>query len=244
MTNANLSANALFHFTGNLNSLKSIIKNGFYPRILREVSTPSVRYNYKPGAMFVPMVCFCDIPLSQIQAHIGTYGDYGIGINKDWGISQRITPVLYEHHASPTKDSFQQIVANSRGLHDELADHIFSLMSYFKSYQGFVGKSQELTCFYDEREWRFVPEIPFQDYYIDPTKACAPEEVEAINKLLEDKYSLKFGYSEVRYIVVRNNNDAHEMVEYIQELANGDLGKDSHMLITKIITREQIEQDF
>jgi hypothetical protein len=48
----------------------------------------------------IPMVCFCDLPLSALDKHMGLseeegYGKYGLGMSKDWGIAQKLNPVTY-----------------------------------------------------------------------------------------------------------------------------------------------------
>lgn len=42
-----------------------------------------------------PMVCFCDIPLSRIDEHIGFYGRFGIGMTRKWAEQNGLNPVLY-----------------------------------------------------------------------------------------------------------------------------------------------------
>lgn len=42
-----------------------------------------------------PMVCFCDIPLSRIDEHIGFYGKFGIGMTRKWAEQNGLNPVLY-----------------------------------------------------------------------------------------------------------------------------------------------------
>ena len=90
-----LSANSLFHFTSSFDNIISILKNEFWP-------------NYNLECLFnsqleigVPMVSFCDIPLSQVKNHSKYYGKYAIGMNKEWGTENSINPVFYlcEHTA-------------------------------------------------------------------------------------------------------------------------------------------------
>ena len=74
-----ISANTLFHFTRDMDTLLSILRSKFYPRLCLEqkiVPTLDLR-------LAIPMVCFCDIPLSQISEHTEMYGEYAIGIKKN-----------------------------------------------------------------------------------------------------------------------------------------------------------------
>ena len=94
MNKSSLSANTLFHFTSKLDYIINILTNDFTPRYCME------SFNYlsvggNPLEIALPMVCFCDIPLSQIRNHIENYGGYAIGLSKEWGISNGINPVLY-----------------------------------------------------------------------------------------------------------------------------------------------------
>lgn len=99
-----LSANTLFHFTNSLDNLEGILRNEFYPHfclednhILFPKEIPRLNYcKYEA----VPMISFCDIPLSQISNHIKYYGDYCIGLKKEWGIENAINPVIYFHKYS------------------------------------------------------------------------------------------------------------------------------------------------
>ena len=78
-----VSSNTLFHFTKDLDTIKNILSDGlFWPIYCIEYDKgPNVDGTFNA----FPMVCFCDIPLSQISEHLLDYGKYGIGINKQWG---------------------------------------------------------------------------------------------------------------------------------------------------------------
>jgi hypothetical protein len=84
-----LSANSLFHFTNNLENLLSILRNEFWPSYNLE------RLFNGQLEIGVPMVCFCDIPLSQVKNHSKYYGEYAIGMKKNWGTKNKINPVFY-----------------------------------------------------------------------------------------------------------------------------------------------------
>jgi hypothetical protein len=88
---SNLSSDTLFHFTS-WNNLISILAKGFQPKFSLE------RFCFQKGKsseIAVPMVSFCDIPLSQIVFHVKRYGSYGLGLSKEWGIAKGLNPVLY-----------------------------------------------------------------------------------------------------------------------------------------------------
>src|SRR5688572_23249447 len=90
-----ISANTLFHFTNSIDNLLNILRNEFRPRFcLENYNLLRLRVPAEVGFEFaVPMVCFCDLPLSQTGAHLSVYGDYGIGMTKVWGQRKGITPV-------------------------------------------------------------------------------------------------------------------------------------------------------
>lgn len=66
---------SLFHYTQDWKNVLGILQNGIY-----------FSYSFDDlGAIFIaiPMISFCDIPLSRNQEHISRYGNYAVGISKD-----------------------------------------------------------------------------------------------------------------------------------------------------------------
>lgn len=94
-----LSANTLFHFT-KLEFLEQILEHGFWPRYSEEILFDGIA-NEEGFRMHVPMVCFCDIPLTRIEKHQEVYSNYGIGLTKEWGIANQLNPVFYVQHEAP-----------------------------------------------------------------------------------------------------------------------------------------------
>lgn len=92
--NGTLSSSNLYHFTREKKNIKSILENGFYPRTSIE-DLSFLMHNYTKAFVGIPMVCFCDIPLNLIEEHTLQYGDYGIGLSKEWGIEKGLNPVHY-----------------------------------------------------------------------------------------------------------------------------------------------------
>ena len=81
-----ISANTLFHFTKKLDTLRNILMSKFYPRLCLE----SCFLDSTNKKWAIPMVCFCDIPLSNIDQHTQKYGNYAIGIKKSWACRKRM----------------------------------------------------------------------------------------------------------------------------------------------------------
>ena len=80
----------LFHFTKSIDFLKGILLNGFLPRYcLEDTSYLTIEY------IGYPMICFCDIPISRIGDHTAFYGNYGLGMTKEWGLRNNLAPLLY-----------------------------------------------------------------------------------------------------------------------------------------------------
>lgn len=67
----------LYHFTGKSNNLKLILRNGLRFSYCFEEFTKNV-------GIAIPMICFCDIPLLRTIEHRHKYGDYMIGIDKEF----------------------------------------------------------------------------------------------------------------------------------------------------------------
>ncbi|MFC2066787.1 abortive infection system antitoxin AbiGi family protein [Chloroflexota bacterium] len=90
-----LSPDTLFQFTHSLNNLLGILNNTFYPRYCYDEFdlVDNDAQTFLEDA--IPMVCFCDIPLSLLMNRINTYGNYGLGMTKEWGLRKGLNPVRY-----------------------------------------------------------------------------------------------------------------------------------------------------
>jgi len=174
-----LSGNILWHFTSGLDIQLSILKNGFYPRLCFEDDIDNELSEMFPMKL-TPMVCFCDMKLSSCVngRHTQDYGEYAIGVSKDWCINNGVSPVQY----IPNKKSYNAqglglIMGNLHNLIEkneiekEKLSNIFAglhnLLFYTKPLTGANYKNwkrqEEIISFYDEREWRYVPIVIHSD---------------------------------------------------------------------------------
>ncbi|MBU1095821.1 MAG: hypothetical protein KKB34_05005 [Bacteroidetes bacterium] len=244
-----VSSNSLFHFTPNLHSLISILKNNFYPQYCYEI------YSFKKGSLdgAIAMVCFCDLSLSQIKKHIGIYGNYGLGLTKSWGKTNGINPILYLSHNSILSDSINDILINYTTNQDKLnlstSLGLLKFLGFIKPYEGIFKrnkKSYESFRYYDEREWRFVPDLSGID---DPLPFITKEDYnnsdsrKSANLSLR-KFSLKFTPEDIKYIIINNETEILTMINSLRNIKENYSRESIDILTSKIITSKQIEDDF
>ena len=162
-----LSSNSIIHITAYREALEGIIKDNFDVRCCRE----NVLLNDKSFPCLVPMVSFCDIPLSQVKNHLESYGDkdkkaYGIGLTKEWAVKMKLNPVLYVEKESALANSycysiFKSLNGSKLSEFTNSQKSILDILRYMKNYQGDLVRKGKKTIdnyrFSDEREWRYVP---------------------------------------------------------------------------------------
>lgn len=237
-------SNNLFHFTRSLEYLKGILADGFHPRYCLEDCSPV-------GAdhMGFPMVCFCDIPISRIAEHTAFYGQYGIGMTKEWGLKNQLAPLLYTTPNGPLAAAASflldvKVVERSdpkelSELKTSLNDHFFKVLPMMKPITGtmlIAGKPVEKD-FTQENEWRYVP---------DHDELVVKEDFEArkddLNLKMQAK-KLKFTPADIRYIFVKSDFEIPQVFDFIQtNLAVYPL-TDIKILISRITSLETLSRD-
>lgn len=105
---------------------------------------------------YIPMVCFCDISLSNIKTHMENYGEYGIVMKKEWGIKNKLQPVMY---INPKCFEFKDEIENLlfRKNIQEKANGFFSTIFYMKPHNANCCYDYFKYDYMEEKEWRFIP---------------------------------------------------------------------------------------
>lgn len=220
----NISSNSIFHFTNSFENLKSILKKGF------KISYVSEKLFVSPvESLFyiAPMVCFCDIPLGGIKAHLSRYGDFGLGIHKSYCKMKKINPVFYIYRASTFNHIFPDISLKYA-----------TIIPYIKRYYGTNITGKGPLRFYNEREWRYIEKDKIE---ILNESNLVKKKCEELNKNIN--HYLDFGLDKVEYIIVKNKTLLSTMVNFI----DGELEIDQQekkILYTKIISSTRIKNDF
>lgn len=236
----------LFHFTKSLETLKLVLKNGFWPRYCAE----DVTWLGFPSHEFVayPMVCFCDIPLSRIYEHVAFYGEYGVGLTRNWGERSDLNPVLYASGSSSIVRTFVELNRHANGIDDAqknkaLKDTTRYLLAYTKPTVGKMRVDNELRDkeFYQESEWRYVPKHEgVQDHL---TKKAVTEALDKHNQVTLEKCMLKFGPSDIRYIFVKSDADIPGIVNFIQTELDNFSSADLKVLVSRVTSLETLSTD-
>jgi hypothetical protein len=121
-----VTSDTLFHFTKSRTNLERILVERFKITYCKEnfqlLGKPSGEYYY-------PMISFCDLPLGSIKNHIAKYGCYGIGMTKEWGIKNKLNPVLY--------------LENSSNIAKDVNEHYDSLNSMIETFAELVDISPD-----------------------------------------------------------------------------------------------------
>jgi len=242
-----LSSNSIIHFTNSKEALQGILTENFKIFYCKEtIVLHKILFEYH-----VPMVSFCDIPLSEIKNHIDSYGAYGIGLTKEWAIKNRLNPVMYMEPNSFLSENYIKLKENFKKGQYETYSKIpndervlYDFFRYMKNYQGKLsrqGTTTEDYRFSDEREWRYVIsheeniEGMYLPHHFDKIKA---------NDSIK-QYRLKFDPNDIKYVIINDENEIEEFLDLFQK----EKGKkytfyDIQRLSTRIITSEQIKKDF
>lgn len=242
-------SHTLFHFTKNIDFLKDILVNGFWPRYcledLRWYTGSQTRSAY-------PMVCFCDIPLSRVDEHVGFYGNYGIGVSREWARNNELSPVIYLNENTPQHQSLKSILLGNlknKGYYPNSDSDVNNIMSHIKPIEGemIINGKPVFKEFYQENEWRYAisgialslksrPWLYEEDYKNEHILVCE-------NLKSKEHYSLKLSPSDIKYIFVKSDSDIPHMVNFIQTQLDSYPSSDLKILLSRIVSLETISRD-
>ena len=229
-------SSSLFHFARKLDYLKLILKNGFVPRYyLEDTSYLGIDFTA------FPMTCFCDIPISRIFDHTAFYGDYGIGMTKEWGSRNRLIPLIYTPADGPVPNFINYVVESvdeSQG-NSPINEHFFSILPFVKPLSGkmIMNGATVDKEFSQENEWRYVPKkhkVVFEEQI--------KKELDSLNQSVASQ-KLEFLPTDVRHIFVKEDGEIPEIFDFIQT----DLGQwplnDIKILTTRITSLQTLSKD-
>lgn len=205
-----------------------------------------------------PMKCFCDINLHRIQEHLQWYGYYGLAFSKAWGMRNCIQPVHYINPESELRKDFTTAfsAALNAKTDDEsseqikMKNYLLHQLMYFKPYDGMIKNrvtgEQNRKCFTDECEWRFVPDVSkvkYEQMLLDNSVYDIRLLTDLSNSMFGmEEISLRFDYSDLKYIIVKTIDDFQELAAAIVDLKLDKLKE--QQLFSKIIIWDNSKGDF
>ena len=122
-----ITSDELFHFT-KFEHLIGIVENGFYPRYKFEHTTLSDLFPRPSTVSLIPMVCFCDIPITLTEQHSQKYSPCAIGLSKDWCCKRGLNPVIYISNNSALGDAIGALANSFSNYHSSKVKCIESNM--------------------------------------------------------------------------------------------------------------------
>ena len=191
---SNLSSYSLFHFTSSYNDLESILQNGLeYRWVAEKLPTPGLAY-------LIPMICFCNIPLSMIEEHVDWYGKFAIGFKRSALRALGASPVFYLHSDSAL------VYKGAKSINKYKLERFLPYFKQFYGKQFHRGLSlYKYKKFYDEKEWRLFTGDPEIITYTD---------LKNLEKQRQDKKDnfpivakpLTITLDMIEYIILENRN--------------------------------------
>ena len=225
---ARISSSTIFNFTDSIDHLVDNLKNGFYCHNTYE-KLPLRNNGYR-----VPMACFCDIPLSLISEHFDWYGRYGIGIKRTYARQNGVKPVWY---VTSESNLVRNLVKNTDPSEYE-RKHLVPYLKMFLGNQQYKDGKEKRKKFYDEREWRYIPDNSLVELYFGATAQHNKTEAK------QNGDRMKLDLNEVEYIIIEKEKDFDRMISALRTIANNNSELKFENLIAKIMTAKQIERDF
>src|ERR1039457_4601518 len=249
----NISSNVLFHFTDSMDRLKSILRHGFSPHFCPEFTLDpadvEAANSKRPPMRAAPMVCFCDLPLSLIHKHLKEYGNFGIGLDKDWGLENGIAPVIYTYARAQTHPAIMQLITKASEIKDRImAINLNLLAAYTKPFVGPAWRHNRVepsVRFYDEREWRYIPSVrEGEAIFLKRNDYDKGSKAKQSNKRFKP---LLVTPKAIQYLIVagdEDENDVLELHDYIMKLYVRRFSrKDAVLVGTTIMTVDRIQED-
>lgn len=237
----------LFHFTKNIEVIKYILKDGFWPRYCLEDFT---WYVHDVDYVAFPMVCYCDIPLSRINEHIGFYGEYGIGVTKEWAIANKLNPISYLNSTSDYSLAINNIVEKSNlpPEHPYYYEHFKDtniILSHMKPINGrmIIGSESIEKEFYQENEWRYVPKNNGVPQWLAKNTFNNQDELDKNNNLTKEHSMLAISPNDIKYIFVKSDIDIPNIINFIQSEMDNYTSNELKILMSRVVSLESISKD-
>lgn len=279
-----INASSLLHFTNSMDAIKGILENGFRFSYCCEKISATINMNeqHPEGANFfrpspyinshiaIPMICFCDIPLTRAKLHSEVYGKFIVGIDKDTALTvfkDSLNPVMYCNsmwiqYALTDLSVIKATINNVEGCYN-YERSLNQLIGNSKPYYG-AFKGIEDYCYYNEREWRILIPCDYDEHtkwYWNLSEEEFAVKKDEINKILHSSEYAYRGFTTdidneedfmqfITHIVVDTEANIPKLVEFILNEEQPIFGyprlskRLRNFLVSRITSFERIENDY
>lgn len=181
--------------------------------------------------VYIPMVCFCDIPHSRVDYHAGKndstdYGPYAVVLEKEWGRQRGVNPVSYVVPESDFVGAFQDFDALTEDADVNHED--WQIRSVFRKLLQFLKPYEDEKRYYDEREWRYIPSGPSTLY----SKSAFESQ-----HVCQSHSTLCATFDDIECLIVKKSSEVEEVKAFLREDLNGDAEKVS------VCTFEEVKEN-
>lgn len=148
----NIYSKSFFHRVKKYNIVELILEQGFKIFYCKEEIYRGKKV--KSDYIGIPMVSFCDIPLSNVAKN--HYGKCGIAMSRSWGIRKHLEPVLYYPNDIKCQSTKMIIKAADNFLNNRKDYDSYRILGYSKPMTKPTKQNGQSSDNYAEREWRKV----------------------------------------------------------------------------------------
>lgn len=231
-----LSSNILWHQT-NYKNLRKILKD---KRILCSYGMEDMS-QFLGQKLAFPMVSMCDLPFSEMSSYQGKYGDYAIGLSRDWGVQHKFNPVWYCDPQSMAADALRNGFTNLTGGQSKDVLLLINILSHVKLVEGELTRHNYKSYrYYDEREVRFVPSpLYMMNLGYKPVLNEADYDTYKANNAGASSlgFGVEFDWPDIKYLIVKEDKHIPVFRRLITKLG-------CPLELVHIFSSSQVKDDF
>ena len=221
-----LNSSTLFHYTRSEDILRKILVDGLkYYKIAEKIPGRNLGYITRG-------VCFCNIPLSNVEQHVSWYGEYSIGFKRSELKKHGCSPVIYAHTDTPFLLKGSSLLAKKWYEDNPL------MTCYIKRNEGEQKKrhckKRKYKDFTKEMEWRLV------SGNVRILQISNLGELEELDPPKVSPPNIKISPDMIEYIILSKKEEVPPFCDWLKKAFPTNYID----YITKIITIAQISRDF